>query len=96
MSTVVLDPRPELIAEEAGTAQPVLADTMLRVWQTVGNSYESLTTGPAPGNGARTVPAPHSHGLFSPGAVVAQAASRWQGPAELEGATVGLPLIHIS
>jgi len=96
MTTTVVDPRPELIAEEAGPNQPVLADTFSRVWQTVGNSYESLTTGPAPGNAGRTVAAPHDHGVAGPGAILAQAPSRWQGSAEIVAASAPMPgLTHI-
>jgi len=83
MSTVIIDPRPELIAEEAATNQPVLADSFLRAWQTVGNSYELLTTGTAPGNAGRTVALVHDHGVAGPGAILAQAPMRWQGNAEI-------------
>jgi len=83
MTTTVVDPRPDLIAEEAAPNQPILADTFLRIWRTIGNAYEKLTAGIAPGNGGRTVPAPHDHGVVGPGVFVAQAMSRWQGSAEL-------------
>tara|TARA_R100001163_G_scaffold12051_1_gene11176 strand:- start:4316 stop:4951 length:636 start_codon:yes stop_codon:yes gene_type:complete len=81
MSTLVVSPRPEMRAEDAGTRQPVLASSFQRAWETVGNSYEQLTVGPAPNNGARTVPAPHDHtnGKVGSGITVAQAPLRWQG-----------------
>ena len=82
MTTAIVNPRPELVKEEAGPNQPILADSMLTAWQTIGNSYESLTTVIAPGNAARTVPQAHDHGVAGPGAFVAQAAMRWNGSSE--------------
>lgn len=89
MSTAVIDPRPELITEEAGSNQPVLSGSMTRTWETIGNTYEALTTGIAPGNGVRTVPAPHDHGQLGTGAFLAQPALRWQGSSESSGSTTG-------
>ena len=61
MSTVVTNPRPDQFSEQAGPAQLVVASAFVRAWETIGNSYEQLTISPAPGNGARTVPAAHDH-----------------------------------
>tara|TARA_Y100001963_G_scaffold126207_1_gene178484 strand:- start:771 stop:1328 length:558 start_codon:yes stop_codon:yes gene_type:complete len=66
-----------------------LASSFQRAWETIGNSYEALTTGPAPGNGARTVPNAHNHtnGKTGSGVTVAQAACRWQGRSNIVNAT---------
>ena len=79
MTTVVLNPRPELRKEDASPTHAVLASSFLEAWQTVGHSYEALTVGIAPGNGGRTVPAPHDHGVAGPGVFLAHAPMRWQG-----------------
>ena len=79
MTTVVTDPRPTMRAEEAAPTMSVLASSFLAAWQTVGNGYESLTVGNAPGNGGRTVALVHDHGIAGPGVDLAQAPMRWQG-----------------
>jgi hypothetical protein len=80
MSTVVVDPRPDQFSEQAGPAQLVVASAFVRAWETIGNSYEQLTVSPAPGNGARTVPAAHDHQAAAGfGAFLAQPPMRWQG-----------------
>lgn len=85
MSTLVVDPRPEMNAEDAGSRQAILASSFQRAWETIGNAYENLTTGPAPNNGARTVANPHDHtnGKTGFGITVAQSPSRWQGHARM-------------
>jgi hypothetical protein len=79
MTTIVVNPRPELKREEASPGQAVLAASFSDAWATVGNSYETLTTGTAPGNGARTVPAPHDHDATGTGFILAQAPCKWSG-----------------
>jgi hypothetical protein len=79
MTTIVVNPRPELKREEAAPGQAVLAASFSDAWATVGNSYEALTTGTAPGNGARTVPAPHDHDATGTGFILAQAPCKWSG-----------------
>ena len=79
MTTVVTDPRPTMRAEEAAPTMSVLASSFLAAWQTVGNGYESLTVGNAPGNGGRTVALVHDHGIAGPGVDLAQAPMRWHG-----------------
>lgn len=80
MSTVVASPRPDQYSEQAGPAQLVVASAFVRAWKTIGNSYEQLTVSPAPGNGARTVPAAHDHQAAAGfGAFLAQPPMRWQG-----------------
>lgn len=79
MATVVVDPRPEQQASNAAPQQAVRADAFLLAWQTIGNSYETLTTGIAPGNGARTVAQVHNHSTGGKGAYLAQPPCRWQG-----------------
>ena len=87
MSTLVVNPRPAMRAEDAGLNLPVLASSFQRAWETIGNSYEQLTTGIAPGNGGRVVPLPHDHQASAGGALLAQAPTRWQGLSN-----VGVPL----
>lgn len=80
MSTLVIHPRPDQFSEQAGPAQLVVASAFQRAFETIGNSYEQLTVSPAPGNGARTVPAAHDHqAAVGFGAFLAQAPMRWQG-----------------
>ena len=79
MSTIIVNPRPTMRSGDAGVNQPILASSFQRAWETIGNGYEQLTTGNAPGNLARTVPVPHDHQSSAHGALLAQAASRWQG-----------------
>jgi len=104
MSTLVVDPRPTMNAEDAGTRQAVLASSFQRVWETIGNSYEQLTTGPAPNNGARTVAVPHDHsnGKSGAGIIAAQSPTRWQGLSRVGDMTsnatafpLGLPYLYV-
>jgi len=83
MSTAILDPRPEQQGNFAAPQQPVRADAFQQAWQTIGNSYETLTTGIAPGNGGRIVTQVHDHLKGSKGAMLAQPACRWQGFASM-------------
>ncbi len=83
MSTVVVDPRPEQQANFAAPQQPVRADAFVAAWETIGNSYETLTVGIAPGNAIRTVAQPHDHLSTGKGAMLAQPACRWQGFASM-------------
>ena len=83
MSTAILDPRPEQQSNFAAPQQPVRADAFEKAWQTIGNSYETLTTGIAPGNAGRTVAQVHDHIKGSKGAMLAQPACRWQGFASM-------------
>ena len=95
MSTLVVDPRPELNANNVNSGRSILASSFEKAWQTIGNSYEQLTTGPAPNNGARTVAVPHNHtaGKSGAGAIAAQAPTRWQGLSQFgeRGSTVSFP-----
>ena len=95
MSTIVVNPRPELQKEEAAPGQSVLASSFSNAWATIGNSYESLTIGAAPGNGARTVPAAHNHDATGTGVILAQAPTKWNGRGGvgdgLNGAATGHP-----
>ena len=79
MATLVIDPRPEQQGSNAAPQQAVRADAFAAAWQTIGNSYETLTTGIAPGNGGRTVAQVHDHSTGGKGAFLAQPPSRWQG-----------------
>ena len=79
MATLVIDPRPEQQGNSAAPQQAVRADAFAAAWQTIGNSYETLTTGIAPGNGGRTVAQVHNHSTGGKGAFLAQPPSRWQG-----------------
>lgn len=90
MTTLVISPRPEQIAERAISGQPVMAQAVADAWATVGESYELLTIGAAPGNPGRTVAAPHDHGQAGPGVPLAQGACRWHGLAGV-GQPGGLP-----
>tara|TARA_Y100000593_G_scaffold92979_1_gene186244 strand:- start:1883 stop:2509 length:627 start_codon:yes stop_codon:yes gene_type:complete len=95
MSTLVVDPRPELNANNVNSGRSILASSFEKAWQTIGNSYEQLTTGPAPNNGARTVALPHNHtaGKSGAGAIAAQAPTRWQGLSQFgaRGSTFSFP-----
>jgi len=88
MSTTVVDPRPEQQANFAAPQQPVRADAFQAAWQTIGNSYETLTVGIAPGNGARIVAQPHDHLKASKGAMLAQPSCKWQGFASMGEAQI--------
>lgn len=80
MSTTIIDPRPDQFTEQAGPGQFVMASAFDRAWQTIGNAYEQLTLGVAPGNALRTVPVAHDHQAgFGFGAFLAQPPMRWQG-----------------
>ena len=83
MSTAILDSRPEQQGNFAAPQQPVRADAFQQAWRTIGNSYETLTTGIAPGNGGRVVAQVHDHLKGSKGAMLAQPACRWQGFASM-------------
>lgn len=85
MTTTIVDPRPAMVSEDAMSRSAVLATSFQRAWETIGNSYEQLTTGIAPGNGGRTVVLPHDHtnGKTGAGTIAAQAPSRWQGRSQL-------------
>ena len=83
MTTAILDPRPEQQGNFAAPQQPVRADAFEKAWQTIGNSYETLTTGIAPGNAGRAVAQVHDHLKGSKGAMLAQPACRWQGFASM-------------
>lgn len=83
MTTLVLDPRPEQQASFAAPQQAVRADAFAAAWETIGNSYETLTVGVAPGNAIRTVAQVHDHLSTGKGAFLAQPPSRWQGFASM-------------
>jgi len=101
MSTLIAAARPAMEAANATPQSPVLAEDLREVWTTVGHSYESLTEGIAPGNGARTVAAAHDH--VTTGAPLAQPLTRWQAVATsgssfypLDGpAFAAMPLIYV-
>ncbi len=79
MSTTIANPRPAMRSEDAESRRAILASSFEAAWQNIGNAYEQLSVLPAPGNGARTVPAAHDHRASADGAYVAQAQCRWQG-----------------
>lgn len=83
MSTTIVNPRPPMRAGDAEPRRAVLASSFEAAWQTIGNAYEQLTSGIAPGNGGRTVPLPHDHHASAEGALVAQAQCRWQGLSQI-------------
>ena len=102
MSTTIIDPRPPMRAGDAEPRRAVLASSFEAAWQTIGNAYEQLTSGIAPGNGGRTVPLPHDHQASAQGAFVAQAQCRWQGLSLVGDFTsratafpLGLPYLYV-
>jgi hypothetical protein len=80
--------------EAAIAGLPILADDLLALWQTLGYSYERLTTGIAPGNAARQGFSAHDHGGGGTGVFLCQPLGRWDGTSEMAasgGEATGLP-----
>lgn len=80
--------------EAAIAGLPILADDLLALWQTLGYSYERLTTGIAPGNAARQGFSAHDHGGGGTGVFLCQPLGRWNGTSDLAangGQATGLP-----
>lgn len=80
--------------EAAIAGLPILADDLLALWQTLGYSYERLTTGIAPGNAARQGFSAHDHGGGGTGVFLCQPLGRWDGTSDIAqggGEATGLP-----
>ena len=69
--------------EAAIAGLPILADDLLALWQTLGYSYERLTTGIAPGNAARQGFAAHDHSGGGNGVFLCQPLGRWNGTSDI-------------
>ena len=69
--------------EAAIAGLPILASDLLALWETLGYSYERLTTGIAPGNAARQGFSAHNHAGGGLGLLLCQPLGRWNGTADM-------------
>lgn len=83
MTTTVPAARPEMSGAASIGGLPILAGDLLALWETLGYSYERLTTGTAPGNAARQGFAEHDHTAGGLGTLLCQPLGRWAGAADM-------------
>ena len=85
MTTVVPAARPAMNGNAGMGGLPVLAEDLLALWETLGYSYERLSTDIAPGNAGRAGFAAHNHAGGGVGSVLCQPLAKWEGRATTEG-----------
>lgn len=87
MTTVVPAARPAMNGNAGMGGLPVLAEDLLALWETLGYSYERLSTDTAPGNAGRAGFAAHNHAGGGVGSVLCQPLAKWEGRARTDGSS---------